>query len=159
VLALPVLVILPWYLLKESGDSNTGNSKMPIVASTLLVSPLVAWALLQIAVTVMVHPLTGPNPDTFFASLGLAGSYAVPILLVSIGLIGVAASRPSPYLGFIAALFLLLSALAGYMMLLKAQGIFIPVAYGIDLRPCLASPHCKRSSFRIRTRLARSTDR
>jgi hypothetical protein len=131
VLALPVLVILPWYLLKESGDSNTGNSKMPIVASTLLVSPLVAWALLQIAVTVMVHPLTGPNPDTFFASLGLAGSYAVPILLVSIGLIGVAASRPSPYLGFIAALFLLLSALAGYMMLLKAQGIFIPSWIGL----------------------------
>ena len=131
VLALPVLVILPWYLLKESGGSNTGNSKMPIVASTLLVSPLVAWALLQIAVTVMVHPLTGPNPDTFFASLGLAGSYAVPILLVSIGLIGVAASRPSPYLGFIAALFLLLSALAGYMMLLKAQGIFIPSWIGL----------------------------
>ncbi len=131
VLALPVLVILPWYLLKESGDSNTGNSKMPIVASTLLISPLVAWALLQIAVTVMVHPLTGPNPDTFFASLGLAGSYAVPILLVSIGLIGVAASRPSPYLGFIAALFLLLSALAGYMMLLKAQGIFIPSWIGL----------------------------
>ena len=131
VLALPVLVILPWYLLKESGDSSTGNSKMPIVASTLLVSPLVAWALLQIAVTVMVHPLTGPNPDTFFASLGLAGSYAVPILLVSIGLIGVAASRPSPYLGFIAALFLLLSVLAGYMMLLKAQGIYLPSWIGL----------------------------
>ncbi|MCY3007999.1 MAG: hypothetical protein NTV29_18745, partial [Planctomycetota bacterium] len=131
VLALPVLVILPWYLLKESGDSSAGNSKMPIVASTLLISPLVAWALLQIAVTVMVHPLTGPNPDTFFASLGLAGSYAIPIFLVSIGLIGVAASRPSPYLGFIAALFLLLSVLAGYMMLLKSQGIYIPSWIGL----------------------------
>jgi hypothetical protein len=130
-LALPVLVILPWYWLKESGDSSTGNSKMPIVASTLLVSPLAAWALLQIAVTVMVHPLTGPNPDTLFASLGLAGSYAVPIFLVSFGLIGVAASRPSPYLGFIAALFLLLSVLAGYMMLLKAQGIYIPSWIGL----------------------------
>ena len=132
-LAIPVLVILPWYLLKESGDSSTGNSKMPIVASTLLVSPLAAWALLQIAVTVMVHPLTGPNPDTLFASLGLAGSYAVPIFLVSFGLIGVAASRPSPYLGFIAALFLLLSVLAGYMMLLKAQGIYIPFPSWIGL--------------------------
>ena len=130
-LALPVLVILPWYWLKESGDSSTGNSKMPIVASTLLVSPLAAWALLQIAVTVMVHPLTGPNPDTLFASLGLAGSYAVPIFLVSFGLIGVAASRPSPYLGFIAALFLLLSVLAGYMMLLKSQGIYIPSWIGL----------------------------
>ena len=130
-LALPVLVILPWYWLKESGDSSTGNSKMPIVASTLLVSPLAAWALLQIAVTVMVHPLTGPNPDTLFASLGLAGSYAVPIFLVSFGLIGVAASRPSPFLGFIAALFLLLSVLAGYMMLLKAQGIYIPSWIGL----------------------------
>ena len=130
-LAFPVLVILPWYWLKESGDSSTGNSKMPIVASTLLVSPLAAWALLQIAVTVMVHPLTGPNPDTLFASLGLAGSYAVPIFLVSFGLIGVAASRPSPFLGFIAALFLLLSVLAGYMMLLKAQGIYIPSWIGL----------------------------
>ncbi|MFM7926702.1 MAG: hypothetical protein ACKO9Q_03235, partial [Pirellula sp.] len=78
-----------------SEDQNRGGSAWTIAASILLLSPLVAWLLLQIVVTLIAHPLTGPNPDTFFSRIGLAGSYAIPILMVAVGLISIAASRPT----------------------------------------------------------------
>ena len=33
-----------------------------------------------------LHPVTGPDPESFFARIGLATSYSVPILLVAVGL-------------------------------------------------------------------------
>ncbi len=99
-------------------------SSAPIITSvTLLLTPLVIWLVMQVAVTVLAHPLTGPNPGSLFASMGLAVSYAVPILLVSIALMMVSASRPSPQLAFVAACFLMVTVVVGYMLALKARGL------------------------------------
>jgi hypothetical protein len=102
-----------------------------IAASVLLLSPLVAWVLLQIVVTLIAHPLTGPNPDTLFSKMGLAGSYAIPILMVAIGLISVAASRPNPRLAFTAAIFLMTSIAAGYLLVLKSKGVQVESWIGL----------------------------
>ncbi len=118
-------------MIEQQNSPRPALSITSIVASTLLVSPLIAWVLLEIAMTVVSNPLTGPNPDTLFAQLGLAGSYAVPILLVAIGLISVAASRPSPNVAFVAALFLMVSVVAGYMLILKSNGVYVQSWIGL----------------------------
>jgi hypothetical protein len=107
------------------------RSMAGISAATLLAAPFVTWVILQVAVTVMKHPLTGPNPDTWFATLGLAGSYATPILLISVALLSVSASRPSPHLAFISAMFLMATVVVGYMLILKSKGLRVEAWVGL----------------------------
>jgi len=114
-----------------SEDQNRRVSAWRIAACILLLSPLVAWLLLQIVVTLIAHPLTGPNPDSIFSRIGLAGSYAIPILMVAVGLISIAASRPNPKLAFTASIFLMSSIAAGYLLVLKSKGVSIESWVGL----------------------------
>jgi len=115
----------------ESEDRSQIGTAWTIAASVLLLSPILAWVLLQIVVNLIAHPLTGPNPDAFFSRIGLAGSYAVPILMVAVGLISVAVTRPNPRLAFTAAIFLMVSISAGYLLVLKSKGVYIESWIGL----------------------------
>lgn len=131
VMALFALVLV---LLRTSAESNSNGaswSAWKIAASILLVSPLFAWTLLQVALTLISHPLTGPNPDSLFAEMGLASSHAIPILLFAVGMICVAATRPDPKLAFVAAVFLMISVVAGYLLVLKSKGLSVDSWIGL----------------------------
>ena len=132
--ALAMVVTRNWLAANDSAATShsvMGSTLWTIAAPTLLLSPLLAWTLLNVAVTVISHPLTGPDPDSMFAKMGLAISYATPILLIAIGLVMVAVSRPSPRLAFIAALFLMTSIVAGTMLILKARALQIETWIGL----------------------------
>jgi len=123
-------------VLAQFGVGYSDNHQQPrsvaaITASTMLAAPLVSWMILQIAITVIAHPLTGPNPDSFFGRIGLAGSYAIPILLISVALVSVSAARPSPHLAFISALFLMVTVVVGYMLILKSNGARVEAWIGL----------------------------
>ncbi|MFM8571779.1 MAG: hypothetical protein ACKOAU_09305 [Pirellula sp.] len=124
-----VFMMLPRLSKSETADQQA--SLWGIVASTLLITPLLAWTMLSVAVTVIDHPLTGPDPGTFFHKLGLAASYSIPIFLIACGLISAAAARPSPRLAFIAALFLMASIAAGYLLVLKSRGVHVESWIGL----------------------------
>ena len=117
--------------ISESKDRSHLGTAWTIAASVLLLSPILAWGLLQIVVTLLAHPLTGPNPGAFFSRMGLAVSYAVPILMVAVGLISIAVTRPNPRLAFTAAIFLMVSIAAGYLLVLKSKGVYIESWIGL----------------------------
>jgi len=123
VMATGALILMLKGSTSDSTSVKKGASAWKIAATVMLLAPLLAWGILQIAQTLMDHPITGPNPDSLFTKIGLAGSYATPILLLAIGLITVAASRPNPKLAFVAAIFLMSSVVAGYLLVLKSRGV------------------------------------
>ena len=112
-------------------SQNQMRSVAAITASTLLAAPLVTWVILQVAIAVIANPLTGPNPDSMFARMGLAASYAIPILLISFALVTVSAARPSPHLAFISAIFLMVTVVVGYMLILKSNGMRVEAWIGL----------------------------
>ncbi|MFN9852433.1 MAG: hypothetical protein ACK57P_11515 [Planctomycetota bacterium] len=114
-----------------SASQNQMRSVAAITASTLLAAPLVTWVILQVAIAVIANPLTGPNPDSMFARMGLAASYAIPILLISFALVTVSAARPSPHLAFISAIFLMVTVVVGYMLILKSNGMRVEAWIGL----------------------------
>jgi hypothetical protein len=158
--ALAMVVMRNWLAANDSAATShsvMGSTLWTIAAPTLLLSPLLAWTLLNVAVTVISHPLTGPDPDSMFAKMGLAISYATPILLIAIGLVMVAVSRPSPRLAFIAALFLMTSMVAGTCAANRDldRTLCHAVCDGFALRIGLANHRCERLPRRLAVALAR----
>ena len=67
-------------------------------------APLVAVSLFVVTTALRGNPIVGPEPGTLFARIGLAVSYAVPILLIAFSLVGHAIRDRSASFAFTAGL-------------------------------------------------------
>ncbi len=67
--------------------------------------------------------MVGPDPESFFVRIGLAMSYAFPLVLLSFGLIGHAISFRSERLAFAAGLMVSFTGTAAYLLNLRVSGL------------------------------------
>ena len=118
-------------------NGETNRSTQPLTLATLMSFPFVAWLVLQVVLALVNHPLTGPNANSVFMRMGLAPSYAIPMLLFSVGLLVAAASRPSPFLSFVSCLVLQCSSLATYMLTLKSNALKPAAWIGLVAMLCI----------------------
>ena len=99
----------------------------PRQASTLAVllgaAPLVAMTLYVVAVALKQSPILGPEPGSFFARVGLAISYAVPVLVAALVLVGHAVRERSAGFAFAAGLIFNVGATAGYLLAMAGSGL------------------------------------
>jgi hypothetical protein len=96
-------------------------------ASTLIfilgVAPLVALAIFVVSSALRGNPIVGPEPGSFFHRIGLAISYALPLTLLALTLVGFAIRERSARFAFAAGLLFNLSATAAYLMAPRASGL------------------------------------
>ena len=97
--------------LMAPGIRHAGNILLVLGAA-----PLLAMSLFVVATALMQHPVVGPEPDSFFAYIGLASSYALPLLVIAGALIGHAMSQRSAGLALTAGLVLNFCATAAYLL-------------------------------------------
>ena len=106
-------------------------------ASTLLmilgVAPLVAVTLFVVAAALKQSPILGPEPDSWFARAGLATSYAVPVLVTALTLIGYAVRERSSRFAFAGGLVLNLGVTAAYLLAVAKIGLKFDVAMWVRL--------------------------
>ena len=119
-IALAGFVVL---LLASRARNQSIGSNYGIASAVLLIAPFLAWFGLQIVLTLVQHPLTGPNGNSLFVRMGLATSYTLPILIFSVGLVSISVVRRNPGIAFAACLVLLLTGLSGFMLALKSEGL------------------------------------
>ena len=94
--------------------------------NTLLVlgvAPLLVMTLFVVAVALSQHPIVGPEPTSFFVRLGLAGSYAIPLFVFALALIGHAIDQRSASLTLAAGWLLNFCVTAAYLLTVKGQGL------------------------------------
>jgi len=111
------------WLMTMRMDRQSIGAKYGIAGFVLLISPFLAWFVLQIVLVLVQHPLTGPNANSLFVRMGLATSYTIPIFIFAVGLVAISVVRRSPGIAFSACLVLLLTGLAGFMLALKSEGL------------------------------------
>ncbi len=113
------------------GESTTAHSRTrhPIWAHagtlTLILgfAPLLSVALYVLSAALRGNPVTGPEPGTFFQRIGLAASYALPIALMALTLVGYAVRERSARFAFAAGLLFNVSATAGYLLVGGKAGL------------------------------------
>ena len=111
------------WLLTMRMDRQSMGAKYGIAGFVLLISPFLAWFVLQVVLVLVQHPLTGPNANSMFVRMGLATSYTIPIFIFAVGLVAISVVRRSPGIAFSACLVLLLTGLAGFMLAFKSEGL------------------------------------
>ena len=94
------------------------DSLQSILGSLAVISimPLTAITLFVVGQAFGEHPILGPDPNSFFANIGLAASYAIPLSMMSVALIGLAISFRSGTIALTAGLLLNFSATAAYLL-------------------------------------------
>jgi len=104
----------------ESIEAASGRSRAMKGAAGLLIA---LGALALVTVTVLVvgsalagDPIVGPSSGTFFDRIGLAGSYAPPLVLVALALSGFAAFERSPGFALAGGLLLSFGATIGWLL-------------------------------------------
>jgi hypothetical protein len=86
-------------------------------------SPFVAVSLFQLTLSLKQHPVLGPSPDSWFAQMGLAASYAIPLAVIALTLVGHAAQLRSISLAVGAGLLLNVSATAAYLLTQRVSSL------------------------------------
>ena len=123
-LALIVAVILlgslvgRWLIPGWSQGSTVAAGSLVVLA----IMPLFAMTAFVLGQALSAHPVVGPDPTSFFVRIGLAASYAVPLSILSLALIGHAISFRSEPLAFAAGLLLSFSATAAYLLGSRVSG-------------------------------------
>ncbi len=103
-------------------DDHWLSASTPMLGhvSTLLLvlgaAPLVAMTLLVVGSALAAHPIVGPNPDSFFSRIGLSASYAVPLLVIALAVVGHAVRERSERIALAAGLLLSFCATAAYLL-------------------------------------------
>ena len=108
------------------------------------------------------NPIVGPEPGTLFARIGLAVSYAVPILLIAFSLVGHAIRERSASFAFTAGLLFNTAATAGYLLSLGTHGAHSPTLHlgpPVQLNALVAAAYvlCWLAAIRLRARDPRPT--
>ena len=106
-------------------------------ASTLLVvlgvAPLIAVSLYVVTAAMRQSPIVGPEPESWFAQMGTATSYAVPILVTALVLVGYALRERDAAFAFGGALVLAVAATAGYLLWSAKQGLAFDLVQWVRL--------------------------
>ena len=79
-------------------------------------APLVAVSLFVVTMALRGNPIAGPEPASIFFRMGLAASYAVPIVMIALALVGHALRERSAGFAFTAGLLFNTAATAGYLL-------------------------------------------
>ncbi len=81
--------------------------------------PLFAMTLFVVGQALSAHPIVGPNAESVFAQVGLSVSYAIPLVLISVALIGHSISLRAASVALAAGLLLCFSGTAAYLLGIK----------------------------------------
>jgi hypothetical protein len=95
--------------------------------------PLVVVVLYVMGSALRGNPITGPEPGSLFASMGLATSYAGPLALVTLALFGHAIRERSSSFALSAGLMLNLSATAGFLLYPWPRGLTLNAELWVQL--------------------------
>lgn len=88
-----------------------------------VVLPSFVMTVFGVAKVLVLHPIVGAEANSWFRQAGLVVSYVVPMALMSMALVGNAASLKSRALAFFAAQFLAISAVAAYLLSLRVGSL------------------------------------
>jgi len=133
VLAIAVALTKLWPLAASTGaaeqrerdEQKRAASPRSLAVNVLLVlgmAPLVVLVVFIVAAALKRHPVVGPQPGSWFLEIGLAVSYAVPLLVMAVALIGHALRERSARLAFAGGLLLSIATTAGYLLEIAKQG-------------------------------------
>jgi hypothetical protein len=103
---------------KQSWLSHVG-----LLLLILAAAPVIVVSLYVVSAALKGNPIAGPDPASFFARIGLAASYALPILLIAVTLVGHAIRERSSAFAFAAGLLLNTSATAGWLLVPRPAGL------------------------------------
>jgi len=87
------------------------------------VGPILVWLLYAIVAALREHPLTGPDPESEFHSMGLAISYGGPLVIMTLALVGTAIRERSQGYAFAGGAMLLLAVTAAFLLMLRPWGM------------------------------------
>ncbi len=135
-----VALVLSLVAGKSVGGNDDRAGGWPLLAartSSLLfvlgIAPLVAVTLYVVGAALAKSPIAGPLPDTFFHRLGAAASYALPMLVTAMTLVGYALRERSSRFALAGGLVLCLSATAGLLLARGAMHLPLDAAGWVRL--------------------------
>jgi hypothetical protein len=102
--------------LQAKANSSHWTKQLSILLVILGAAPLVAVALYVVSAALRGNPIAGPEPGSFFHRIGLAVSYAMPLTLLALTLVGYAVRQRSARFAFAAGLLFNVSATAAYLL-------------------------------------------
>lgn len=97
------------------------------------IGPLLAVMLYIVSAALRGNPIVGPEPGTLFHRMGLAASYATPMVLCAATLVGYAVRERSAGFAFAAGLLFNVSATAAYLLLAARGGLKLDATLWIKL--------------------------
>lgn len=86
-------------------------------------APLLSLVLYHVGIALAGSPIVGPDPASIFHRMGLAVSYAVPILMTALALVGFAVRERSSRFGLAGGLVLGAAATAAYLLAISTVGL------------------------------------
>jgi hypothetical protein len=95
--------------------------------------PLVAVGLFIVSAALRGNPIVGPEPGTLFQRMGLAASYATPVALCALTLVGYAIRERSSGFSFAAGLLFNVSATAAYLLIAARNAASAGLKFEIDI--------------------------
>lgn len=104
-------------------EHTDGSSQLPALALVLLVAPLAAVVTHHVGIALGGYPTLGPQPGSLFARIGMAGSYAAPLVVAALVLVGYAVRERSTRFALAAGLTLNLAATAAYLLADRATAV------------------------------------
>jgi hypothetical protein len=96
-------------------------------------APVVVVSLYVVSVALLGNPIVGPEPGTFFWRIGLAASYAIPVVLIALTLVGHAIRQRSSAFAFAASLLLNTSVTAAWLLAPVAGGLVFDTVLWVKL--------------------------
>ncbi|MCA9200889.1 MAG: hypothetical protein KDA87_25295, partial [Planctomycetales bacterium] len=105
-------------------DDHLQKMRMVVAPSVVLLAmPMIAMFVYLLARILGSHPITGPNPGSVFANMGVNRSFTIPMLLLAVGLVGNAICLRSAELGLASSLVFNLCATSAYLMAVGNAGM------------------------------------
>ncbi|MEX0676025.1 MAG: hypothetical protein WD063_03050 [Pirellulales bacterium] len=106
---------------------EAARSNWPWVAAALVLllgtAPLLSLALYHVGMALKGSPILGPDPGSLFHRMGLAPSYAVPILMTALALVGFALRERASGFGLAGGLVFNAAATAAYLLAISKGGL------------------------------------
>ncbi|MDZ4782386.1 MAG: hypothetical protein SGJ19_19245, partial [Planctomycetia bacterium] len=126
--------------LRSVGKRGTGeagwrswSADLGRLLTVLGAMPLIVMVLYVLSTALRGNPVVGPDPGGLFARMGLATSYAGPLAIVTLTLIGHALRERSSAFALSAGLVLNLSATAAYLLLPRTAGLKLDAELWVQL--------------------------
>ncbi len=156
-MASAAMLMTSQWLERQSALSSSGTAAggwmrtLGLLILILGTAPVVVVAVTIVSQALRANPIVGPDSASFFAQLGLAGSYVIPTLLIAFTLVGYALRERSPRFAFSAGLSMNLCATAGYLLTVRGGGpqaeVWLNVAHLNAVVPAVYSLGWTAASF------------